>query len=59
MPSDGSAPLQQLLALADQVINCKPGLRDECMRAKSEDVAVEDLLGPDNVDMLHHMRSIR
>jgi hypothetical protein len=37
-PSDPEAPLTSLLALADQLVAAKPGLRDEYMRAKSEEV---------------------
>ena len=57
MPSDSDVQLKALLELADEVIAAKAGLRDECVRAKSEDVSFEELLGPDNVEFLNAMRA--
>lgn len=56
-PSDPEVPLASLLRIADQVVAAKPGLRDEYMRAKSEEVSLEEFLGGELTNLLNMVMS--
>jgi hypothetical protein len=56
-PSDPEVPLASLLRIADQVVAAKPGMRDEYMRAKSEEVSLEEFLGGELTSLLNHVMS--